>query len=253
VSENRSYLGRMFDVLDLVIEADTPITATQVATAGGMPISSVARLATMLVERRLVQRLPSGALVPGSHLVHLGLRALTRTGHGAELESTVRNIAAQVPESVSAGLLVGDEIVLVARREPDFALRIVAQVGDVVPPHTSAMGKAMLAWLPLARQLDVLGKHTGGTDARELLEALEEELAEVRECGFARDEETYSIGQRCRAVPLRDSKYGVYGGVSVAGPSARFTFAEAEAAVPVLQEAVGPQAVEDTPGTEALA
>lgn len=237
MNESRSYLGRIFDVLDKVIDAENPVTATQVAVEGGMPVSSVARLTTLLIERRLIQRLPSGALVPGSHLVHLGLRAVTRTANSAELESTVRQVAQRVPESVSAGLLVGDEIVLVARHEPNFALRIVAEVGDVVAPRNSAMGKMIMACLPEERQLSLLAKATDRGGGRELLAALRDELQEIRELGFARDEGDYSVGQRCRAVPLHDLGLGVYGALSVAGPAARFTYADAEASVSVLKEA----------------
>ncbi len=234
MTENRSYLGRILDVLDLVVNAEGPISATGVAATGGMPPSTVFRLTGLLADRGLIERQPSGLLTPGSHLVRLGLRALTRAGGGAHLEAAVRHIAADIPESISAGLLIGEEIVLVARHEPDFALRIVAAVGDVVTPQTSAMGKAVLAFLPPERQLRVLARAVGRENAEELLQLLGEELLEVRRRGFARDEETYAIGQRCRAIPLLDPSTGAYGALSVAGPTARFQYAQAEEGVRVL-------------------
>ncbi len=237
LTENRSYLARILDVLDLVVTAEAPISATGVAAAGGMPASTVFRLTALLAERGLIERLPSGLLAPGSHLVRLGLRAMTRAGGSAHLEAAVRNIAADISESISAGLLIGDEIVLVGRQEPDFALRIVAAVGDVVTPQTSAMGKAILAFLPPSRQLSVLAKAVGAEQAPDLLNSLHDELLDVRECGFARDEERYAVGQRCRAVPLRHPSLGAYGALSAAGPTARFKYSDAEEAAGRLVEA----------------
>jgi len=240
LSENRSYLGRILDVLDLVVDAESPISVAGVATAGGMPASTAFRLITLLAERGLVERLPSGLLAPGSHLLRLGMRAMTRAGGSAHLESTVRRIARDIPESISAGLLIGNEIVLVARHEPDFALRIVAAVGDVVTPHTSAMGKAILASLPVSRQLAVLTPAGGAEEATDLLQGLQAELDTVRDCGFARDEESYAVGQRCRAVALSHPTLGAYGALSAAGPTARFSYQDAETAAALLIEASRP-------------
>jgi IclR family acetate operon transcriptional repressor len=224
----------MFDVLDLVVHADTPVTASQVASRAGIPVSTAFRVTGLLVERGLLQKQESGGLVPGSHLLQLGLRAMTRFGGTRELDAVARHIASQVPESVSAGLLVGDEIVLVARKEPAHSLRIVARVGDVIPPHTSAMGKAILAFLDDRRRNAVLAHAVGRDRAADVAAGLADELAEVRSTGFARDEEMYAVGQRCRAVPLISAHAGVYGGLSIAGPTPRFSQSQADEAIPAL-------------------
>ncbi len=234
MSENRSYLARILDVLDFVVDAESPISVAGVAAAGGMPTSTAFRLIALLAERGLVERLPSGLLAPGAHLVRLGMRAMSRAGGSAHLESTVRRIAIEIPESISAGLLIGNQIVLVARQEPAFALRIVAAVGDVVSPHTSAMGKAILASLPVSRQLAVLTAEVGPHEADKLLQDLRPELDGVRERGFARDEESYAVGQRCRAVALTGSSLGAYGALSAAGPTVRFSYRDAESAAAAL-------------------
>jgi IclR family acetate operon transcriptional repressor len=159
---------------------------------------------------------------------------MNRFGGTRELDAVARHIASQVPESVSAGLLVGDEIVLVARKEPAHSLRIVARVGDVIPPHTSAMGKAILAFLDDRRRNAVLAHAVGRDRAADVAAGLADELAEVRSTGFARDEEMYAVGQRCRAVPLISAHAGVYGGLSIAGPTPRFSQSQADEAIPAL-------------------
>ena len=236
MSEN-NYLSRLLGVLDAVVDADPAPTAMEVGERLGIPQSTAFRLLTDLVDRGLLQRSETGELVPGPHLLHLGLRALGRWENGRELESLTVGLAARIPESVSAGLLVGDEIVLVARQEPDSPLRVVARVGDIIAPHVSALGKAILARLDPVRLRRVLVRAVGPDEADAVADKLAAELDRTREIGFAVDEGEYALGQRCRAVALVHDVTGVYGGLSVAGPSARFAVAEADAAAELLREA----------------
>jgi IclR family transcriptional regulator, acetate operon repressor len=230
-------LTRPLQVLDAVVDCDEPCTAASIAEQLGIPVSTAFRIVAALIDNGLLQRSPAGEIRPGARLVHLGLRALSRWERNRELEMVTIDLAARIPESVSAGLLIGDEIVLVARQEPDSPLRVVAQVGDIIAPHVSALGKAILAQLPPERTHAVLDRAVGPDRAEAVATQLADELQRTRECGFAVDEGQYALGQRCRAVPLIDSLSGVYGGLSVAGPAARFSLADADAAAELLREA----------------
>jgi IclR family transcriptional regulator, acetate operon repressor len=232
-----SRLTRPLEVLDAVVDSDEPCTAASIAEQLGIPVSTAFRTVAALIDSGLVQRSPSGEIRPGARLVHLGLRALSRWERNRELETVTIDLAARIPESVSAGLLIGDEIVLVARQEPDSPLRVVAQVGDIIAPHVSALGKAILAQLPPERTQAVLARAVGADRAEAVAARLADELHHTRERGFAVDEGEYAIGQRCRAVPLIDGVSGVYGGLSVAGPAARFSLTDADAAAQLLRKA----------------
>jgi DNA-binding IclR family transcriptional regulator len=232
-----NYLSRLLSVLDAVVDAEVPPTAMSIGERLGIPQSTAFRLLTDLIDRGLLQRADSGEIAPGARLLHLGLRTLGRWGGTRELEDLTVGLAAQIPESVSAGLLVGDEIVLVARQEPDSPLRVVARVGDIIAPHVSALGKAILAQLEPARMRRVLVRAVGSAEADAFADKLAVELDDTRRLGFAVDEGEYALGQRCRAVALVNGVAGVYGGLSVAGPSARFSVAHADAAARLLGEA----------------
>ena len=113
----------------------------------------------------------------------------------------------------------------------------VARVGDSISPHTSAMGKAILANLGAERRLAVL-RNAAGPDAGRIEDELASELATVRVKGYALDEETYSPGLRCRAAAFLDEDGLAIGGISVAGPAARFSFAKATECLSLLQTMV---------------
>jgi IclR family acetate operon transcriptional repressor len=232
-----SRLTRPLEVLDAVVDAEGPCTAATIAEQLGIPVSTAFRTLATLIDSGLLQRTPSGEILPGARLVHLGLRALSRWERNRELETVTLDLAARIPESVSAGLLIGDDIVLVARQEPDSPLRVVAQVGDIIAPHVSALGKAILAELSEDRMHAVLTRAVGADAAPEVAIRLKAELDRTRQTGVAVDEGEYAAGQRCRAVALVDRVIGVYGGLSVAGPAARFSPTDADAAAHLLLKA----------------
>src|SRR5919204_4293459 len=116
-----------------------------------------------------------GHLSPGPELVRIALATTARITPDSRLQQAVERLGRETGESVSAGTLVGDRIVLVARHESAHALRVVVGIGDVAVPHTTSLGKAILAYLDRGRQLEVLRREVEG-DAEEVLAGLEPEL-----------------------------------------------------------------------------
>lgn len=210
------------------------LTLSELANRAGAPISTVLRLVRLLEERGFALRLPDKRIVPGPALVMLGLRSLRRLPaerfHGA-----VQALVELTGESVSVGIIVGAEVTLIDRRESTHPLRYVASVGDVIPPHRSAMGQAILAHLPAARRLELL-RAAVGADAETVLAALAPELAEVLRSGIGRDEEAFAVGLRCIAAPVVGPDGDAVGAISISGPSARFTRELADQFVPALVE-----------------
>lgn len=199
-----------------------------------MPISTASRLARLLEERGLASRRADKRFVPGPALVTLGLRSL-RLLAAERYQDAVASLGQSTGESVSVGMMIGDEVVLVARHESEHRLRVVATIGDVIAPHRSAMGKAILAHVSDRRRGEILRRAVGGRApqvAAELAEELERAAAE----GYARDEEVFAVGLRCRAAPIIGADGEAQAAISIAGPSSRFTHDLADAHVPALLE-----------------
>jgi len=228
-----SYLARCLDLVDRISTAPREgLTLSQLAEATDLPVSTASRLARLLERRGLASRRVDKRFVPGPALVALGLRSLRLlpTEHYRE---AIQALGHSTGEGVSVGLLVDDEIVLVARHESEHRLRVVATIGDVIAPHTSAMGKAVLAHVPEARRHAILRRALGPLAAG-VAEQLNAELELVATEGFARDEEVFAPGLRCRAAPLAGADGEAYGAISIAGPSFRFSRELAEGSVAEL-------------------
>lgn len=232
-----SYLGRCLDLVALVSAAPPEgSTLSELAARSGVPVSTASRLTRLLEERGLASRRADKRFVPGPALLTLGLRSL-RLLSTEHYRSTIAALGQSTGESVSVGLLIGDEIVLVARQESEHRLRVVATIGDVIAPHRSAMGKAVLAHVSELRRREIL-RHAVGADAPKVAAELVDELERATADGFARDEEVFAVGLRCRAAPLLGPDGEAYGAISIAGPSSRFSLALADGCVPALLDEV---------------
>jgi DNA-binding IclR family transcriptional regulator len=99
-------------------------------------------------------------------------------------------------------------------------------VGVGLPVYCSAVGKAQIAYESLDEIDRILSEqkmqrytpHTI-TDRAELLGHLEQ----VRQQGYALDDEEFDDGIRCVGVPVRDYTGRVVAGISISGPAYRFT------------------------------
>jgi IclR family acetate operon transcriptional repressor len=99
------------------------------------------------------------------------------------------------------------------------------QIGARVPLHCSGVGKAMLAYMPDARVQQLLGDKalpafTVNTITNLL--RMRQELARVRECGYAVDDEEREEGVRCVSAPIFQADGSVRAACSISGPSGRF-------------------------------
>ncbi len=233
-AQGRSYLRRLLDLLVIAVtDSRGPMQLTELAHLAQIPLSTASRLAGLLVDMDMLRVMPDGRIDVGPELVHLAVKAMDRVNGDSQQRAAVAALAKATGESASAGLLIGDAIVLVARDEPAHSLRAVAHVGDIISPHTSAMGKAILARLDAERRLAVL-RRAAPDEAEELSRRLDSELAEVRQAGYAIDEEMFAVGLRCRAAALLDGSGQAYGGISVGGPASRFTYEQATQSLPQL-------------------
>ena len=146
-------------------------------------------------------------------------------------------LASETSEAVRVGAPHGDAVLIVHHVfRPDTSLQIL-EVGALLPLHATALGKAVLAYLPEAEQsgllADGLPKLTGQTLATPA--ALRREVEAVRGRGYAVEREEAVLGEAGLAAPIFDRQGETIGAVGVAGPRERLLAKGRES---VLAEAV---------------
>lgn len=125
--------------------------------------------------------------------------------------------------------------VYVYRATGENAVETDSGVGKRVPLNSISAGKSILAFMNERRREAVLeeaglpGRTENTITSRAALEA---ELEQVRERGFAQNDEESTDGLRSVGVPIMDASERVIGAISVSGPSHRFTEERFESAIP---------------------
>jgi IclR family acetate operon transcriptional repressor len=151
-----------------------------------------------------------GSIYQRTHMMNVG--ALARPA--------MERLSAKYNVSANLAILDGDEIVYVENVEPvGSPMRLAYSVGDRFGVHHTALGKAMVAFLPEEEReallqdakLRALTPRTITT-----IPDLRKELTSVREAGYAVDDEESLPGLRCVGAPIWNSE-GIVAGLSASG------------------------------------
>ncbi|MBT2385111.1 IclR family transcriptional regulator [Streptomyces sp. ISL-11] len=228
-------LERAFDLLERMADAGGEVGLSELSTSSGLPLPTIHRLMRTLVACGYVRQQPNRRYALGPRLIRLGESASRLLGTWARPH--LARLVEETGETANMALLDGDEVVYVAQVPSRHSVRMFTEVGRRVLPHTTGVGKALLA-RSADDEVRALLARTGMPAATEKTittpEGFLEALARVRESGYAVDDNEQEIGVRCLAVPVPDSPTAA--AISISGPAGRVTDAATERIVPLLQQ-----------------
>ncbi len=230
---------RALELFEMVARADGEVGTRDLSEASGLPIATVHRLIQVLVKKGYARRNSD------SRRYSLGHRAFELVFHireeGAfrrEAQPYLRELVALTSETANLATLEGNQITYVAQVEAPRMVRMFTAVGNRVPAHACAAGKALVAYLSEDRReafllRSPLTRYTANTITDR--ERLRHELSKIRNQGYALDEGEYEEGVRCVAVPLLNSQQAPVASLSVSGPSSRIPRERVDAWVPKMK------------------
>lgn len=230
---------RTLDIIEYVVAHPRPLVAQEIATALGIPVSSLSYLLATLVDRNYLVR-EGRRYSPGPGLDKLQLRsaAYSLADRAVPL---VRALRVQLNETASFWVREGWEIEALVTESSEQALRYAVPTGNRMPLHPLAAGKALLASLSEA-ELDRYFTeterlpYTASTVTSE--KALRKEIAEIRKTGFSFTDEEFSLGiiGIGRAVAMGGETVGA---LSVAIPKVRCDEATRTRVMDLLERTAG--------------
>src|SRR6056297_29916 len=239
--EGKTPALRLFSLLELIARKD------EFVSLKGLTEETQVSKATL--HRMLSQLEEGGLLVRHSDGRHYGTGArlrrfaeellLNATQHGAQHRVLLR-LVEELGETCNITALSGGEVIYLDRVETPRPLRFSLRPGSRVPLHCTASGKMFLAQLTRSQLRTLLAhaplqRHTDRTLTD--LDDLERHLEQVRQDGFAVDDEEYLPGLVCVAVPVSDAHGHSNLCVSVQAPAVRLTSGESSRVLPALRRA----------------
>ena len=214
---------RTLDIIEFVVAHPSGVVAQQVATALGIPVSSLSYLLATLCERHYLRR-DGRRYVAGD-----GLDRLRRPAASLTIEERVgpqvSALGRALNETTSFFVLAGWELEARVTETADQALRYSISAGARAPLHCMAAGKAMLATFDdtmldryfVESERPLFTQHTIGDER-----LLRREIAAVRESGWAFTDEEFTLGVcgLARAIVIDGAPVGA---LAVALPKLRYT------------------------------
>ncbi|WP_416841740.1 IclR family transcriptional regulator [Haloferax sp. DFSO52] len=213
---------KTFDIINTVQALDGA-SLTTLSQQMGMPKSTAHNYLKSLEEAEYLVN-DGGTYRVGIRFLEHGAYARNRMKIHEIAKPEIDKLAADTGEL--ANLLVEEHGLgsYLHRARGDDAVQVEAHVGTRVYLHSTGLGKAILANLPAERRDEILDERglpertpQTTTNRYELLD----ELEEIRERGFAFDDEERLKGLRCVAAPIHSNSDRVIGAISISGPTNR--------------------------------
>jgi DNA-binding IclR family transcriptional regulator len=223
-------LHKTVDILEALRQERSGIALNELSTIVALPKPTVYRILATLESRGYLGRTGSGEY-------RLSRKMFEEQQDGATEQMIIRAAKPEMErllgicnETLNLGVLDGREVVVIETIESPRAVRMSSKIGNRRHPHSTALGKVLLAGLSPKDVSRIIGsgrlpRFTPNTLTSESV--LLEELEKVRRQGYAMDNSENEIDGRCIAAPIRGSNQTLVAALSISGPIPRMTISRA--------------------------
>lgn len=219
-------LAKGLSLLDLVADAEHPLRFSELQAQSGLPKPTFARILRTLIAFGLVRQDDrNGYYVLGHRFLQLSHKVWETFDLTAFASPVMRDLSAELGETVTLFVLDDDKVRYVDEQS-GIGLGVRIDPGLRVPLHSSAAGKALLAFQEPGVSRSLLSslrldRYTGTTITS--MEKLQAELTLTRARGYAISIEEHLPGVNSVAVAITGKDGLPLGGISVHAPSSRMS------------------------------
>ena len=182
---------------------------TELSRALGLPKSVVHRLLRTLEEEGMVMHDPeTNGYRLGFEAYRIGMVYLGQWNLPEDSSRHLRTLVHELDMMAHLAVLDAGQVMYVnVVYPPRYVGEEFSWAGRRQPPYRSALGKALLAWLPAGRRDQIVdGLSFEPLTPHTIIdrEAFKAHLDQVREQGYAVDDQEVGLGWRCVAAPAFD-------------------------------------------------
>ena len=218
-------IDRIFDIVETLAQWRQGMTLSDLAAATGLHVSTAHRLVQSLAHRGYAIKDRSGNYRLTLRLYEVGSQVSGVLNLLTVARPMLDRLANTSQEAVHLVERDGSDVLYLYKAEPrQQFVRMSSCVGLRNPMYCTGVGKSILALLP-EDQLREVWESTQVCAFTEKtitdLDALQADLARIRQRGYAIDDEEHETGVRCIAVAVRNSFHAPVAAISVSAPASR--------------------------------
>ena len=205
-------------IIELLAETDQPLGITDLYTHCGIPKSSIFMILSTLEGLKYIEKLPGDKYKLTMKIHHLGTQIISKLNIREVALPHMKELADTLQFTVHLASLEHDHAIYIEKVNGPGYVQFSTKVGQSLPLYCSAVGKALVAFLPAdeqdelvrAIQYEALTPYTIGSP-----EAFKDFLRSVREIGYAIEDEEGELSIRCIGAPIYDNTGRVAAAISV--------------------------------------
>lgn len=213
-------VAKAMKLLDLLAESQEPRSLAELSARTGWPKSTVHGLLSTMRESSVVAQDEEGRYMLGIRLFEYGCMLSNSWTIVERARPYIQHISYHTGETVFLSILDRGEVITLERADNRTGLQASAEMGCRLPVHCTSQGKLFLAYMPEQDREAILKR----TELREYTthtlttrQELEQELAKIREQGYAIENGEYKKGLRSVSAPIYDAGGRVHYAIGIIG------------------------------------
>ncbi len=216
-------ISNLFTLMDLFVERRRPLSVAEIVSALNWPRSSAFNLVSTLVdEGYLYQPVPRGGYYPTTRWMQLARELSESQPLPESVHQLLEDLAAATGETLFLAGPEGTSALFLDVVESNADIRFIGNVGQRLPIHVAAAGRAILAQYPSAERAAVLNRITYQAyekDSYMNAESVEQDIRESNSRGWFVNMGVYAPGVAGIAVPFPFN--GRRNAIAIGGPVSR--------------------------------
>ena len=200
-------LNKVFSIIETIVaRQDRGATYSEIVKALDLPKSSVHRILKDLNSLGYIDFNPETKRYFGSfRLAALGAEVMSHFKLREHVRSHLLNLHRETDHTTNLGIVDGTMGVFVDKIESrDFGIKLFSEIGKTFPLHCTGLGKSLLAFSSDDIVMKLLQSPLQSFTEKTITdpEVFQQELALIRDRGYAVDNEEITRGIMCVAAPV---------------------------------------------------
>ena len=152
-------LSRGLTVLDCLARSASPMTPGMIAELADLDRATSSRLLQTLVDDGYVRKVAKGRYALTTKLLELASAGGIASGLRDIARPVMRELRDRYEETIHLGIVEGDRVVYIEKLEPSHQrVALVTSVGQSMPIHSTALGKAILGEMSTGNREAILNR-----------------------------------------------------------------------------------------------